>query len=182
MLPINLSTYDQCSNPKKKACLTLLFLHNIVLIPCSHCMITAHKHFWLVNYKCLGRIRKGTRILAMNSASILWCIWLEHNMHGVSPKYAFEMWFRFLVSVWCLPMDVFSGKIQLRDVNEAGRVRVVASPYPTWINICPVPVFISVRYPLCRYPPIFFISAGIHGYLNVFAKLFKKQIFKHKFK
>jgi len=68
-----------------------------------------------------------------------------------------------------------------RDVNGAGRVRVVVPPYPTrWINICPVPI--SVGYPLCGYPTIFFISAGIHEYPRVFTKLFKKQIFNHKFK
>jgi len=70
-----------------------------------------------------------------------------------------------------------------RDVNGAGRVRVVALPYPTrWINIYPVPVSISVGYPLCGYPSTFFIFAGIHGYSRVFTKLFKKQIFNHKFK
>ena len=38
----------------------------------------------------------------------------------------------------------------IRDVNGAGRVRVVVPPYPTrWINICLVPVSISVGYPLC---------------------------------
>jgi len=74
-------------------------------------------------------------------------------------------------------------RVLIRDVNGAGRVRVVAPPYPTrWINIYPVLVPISVRYPLCGYPPIFFISVGIHGYPRVFAKLFKKQIFNHKFK
>ena len=61
------------------------------------------------------------------------------------------------------------------NVNGAGRVRVVAPPYPTcWINICPVPVPISVGYPLCGYPPIFLISVGIHEYLRVFTKIFKK--------
>jgi len=60
-----------------------------------------------------------------------------------------------------------------RDVNGAGRVRVVVPPYPTrWKNICPVPVSISVGYLLCGYLSIFFISAGIHGYPRVFTKVF----------
>ena len=63
-----------------------------------------------------------------------------------------------------------------RDVNGAGRVRVVALPYPTrWINICPVPIPISVGYPLCGYPSIFFISTGIHGYPWIFANIFKNK-------
>ena len=72
----------------------------------------------------------------------------------------------------------FNKTYMSRDVNGVGRVRVVVLPYPTrWINICPVPVPIFFGY-----PPIFFISAGIHGYPQVFTKLFKKQIFNHKFK
>ena len=58
-----------------------------------------------------------------------------------------------------------SESLMTRDVNGAGRVRVVAPPYPTrWINIRPVPIPISVGYLLCGYPFIFFISADIHGY------------------
>ena len=61
--------------------------------------------------------------------------------------------------------------IKSRDVNGADKVQTL---YPTrWINICSVPVLISVGYPLCRYPPIFFISAGIHvhrGYLQNYFK------------
>jgi len=57
--------------------------------------------------------------------------------------------------------------VLIRDVNGAGRVRVVAFPYLTrWINICPVLVPISVGYPLCGYTPIFFIFTSIHGYLQ----------------
>ena len=57
------------------------------------------------------------------------------------------------------------------DVNGAGRVRVVALPYPTrWINIFSVSVPIFVEYPLCGYPPIFFISTGTRGYLQNYLK------------
>jgi len=63
-----------------------------------------------------------------------------------------------------------------RDVNGAGRVRVVAPLYSTrCINIRLIPILISVEYPLCGYPPIF-------SYSQVFTKLFKKQIFNHNFK
>jgi len=70
-------------------------------------------------------------------------------------------------------LTVVMWRIQARDVNGAGRVRVVAHSYPTrWINIRPVPVPISVGYPLCGYLSIFFIPADIHGYPRVFTKLF----------
>ena len=63
----------------------------------------------------------------------------------------------------------------IRDINGAGRILVVAPSHSTrWINIHPVPVPISVGYPLYGYPYIFFIFAGIHGYPWVFIKLFKK--------
>jgi len=59
-----------------------------------------------------------------------------------------------------------------RDVNGAGRVRIVAPLYPTrWINIRPVSVLIFVEYPLCGYPYFFF---HIYEYLRVFIKLFRK--------
>jgi len=70
-----------------------------------------------------------------------------------------------------------------RDVNGVGRVRVVAPSYPThWINICPYlyPYLSGVRY--AGTSLFFFIFADINGYLQVFTKLFKKQIFNHKFK
>ena len=81
-----------------------------------------------------------------------------------------------------LSVKISKIRIVFRDVNGAGRVQVVASLYPTrWINISSVSVPISVGYPLYGYPPIFFISAGIHGYPRIFTKLFRKQIFNHKF-
>jgi len=68
----------------------------------------------------------------------------------------------------------------VRDVNGVDMVRVVAPPYLTcWINICPIPVPISVGYLLCGYPPIFSylrVSTGTCGYLQ---KYLKKQIFNH---
>jgi len=78
-------------------------------------------------------------------------------------------------------IDLFrDDAVPTRDVNGAGRVRVVAPPYPIHlINIRLVPVSISVKYPLCGYLPIFFISAGINGYPRVFTKYFEKQIFNH---
>jgi len=93
-------------------------------------------------------------------------------------------WSIVLIRSGQIPLDMILKVLQsnqhqctgvIRDVNRAGRVRVVAPPYPThWINICPVPVSISVGYPLCGYPPIFFIFAGIRGYPRIFTKLFKK--------
>jgi len=67
-----------------------------------------------------------------------------------------------------------------RDVNGTGRVRVVASPYPTHrINIHHVPVSYSsgIRYAGTR---LFFsylrVSTSTRGYLQ---KYFNKQIFNH---
>ena len=43
------------------------------------------------------------------------------------------------------------------------------------INICLVPILISVRYPLCRYLHNFLISLDIHGYPRVFTKKGKNK-------
>ena len=64
--------------------------------------------------------------------------------------------------------------MSISDVNKAGRIRVVAPPYPIcWINICPILVLISVGYPLYRYPPIFSYSrvfTDTRGYLQIYLK------------
>jgi len=65
--------------------------------------------------------------------------------------------------------------IKVRDVNGAGKVRVVAPPYNIrWINIRPVPVLISVGYPLYAGTHLFFsyprISTGTRRYLQNYLK------------
>jgi len=74
----------------------------------------------------------------------------------------------------------------IRDVNEAGRVRIQAPSYPTrQINICPIPVPYPCGYPLCRYPHFFFKSTDIHGYPRVFTErkiLYLTTNFNYKFK
>jgi len=66
----------------------------------------------------------------------------------------------------------------------AGRVRVVASPYPTrWINIClVVPVLIFVGYLLCGYPHNFLISMDTRGYLQKNKSKYLTIYFNCKFK
>ena len=60
----------------------------------------------------------------------------------------------------------------IRDVNGAGRVRVVAPSYPTsWINIRPVPVPISVGYISVMRVPAYFVH--IRGYPLVPASIYK---------
>ena len=62
-------------------------------------------------------------------------------------------------------------RVIFRNVNGAGRVCAVVSPYPTrWINILSVPVLIFIGYLLYGYPHNILISTDIHGYPRVFTK------------
>jgi len=117
-----------------------------------------------------------------NSFSCMYETWYSLYYNIQSPN----LFVKYLLIIFLLHFTQLNGDegvacvfgislLLFRDVNGADRVRIVASPnFTRMINIRPVLISIFVGYPLCGYPPIFFISAGIYGYPRVFTKFFKK--------